>query len=161
VLVNVISRKATCRHLPSWSRSIFELPAPPWPQATAVPGISLRGPAPVPPADDVCHARPVKITKPMALGLVFALAGHGLAVGITVALAIAGGGGPHADLDAGGRFAGLIFGVLTYAIAQLVLLGTCVALSGRLGAGAAQGLTVGWLLGLAMSLFYLCGGLSI
>jgi hypothetical protein len=42
VLVNVITRKATCRHLPSWSRSIFELPAPPWPQAQPVAGPARR-----------------------------------------------------------------------------------------------------------------------
>jgi hypothetical protein len=41
------------------------------------------------------------ITKPMVVGLVVALAGHGLAVGVTIALASVAGGGPNAELDAG------------------------------------------------------------
>jgi hypothetical protein len=94
----------------------------------------------------------------MVAGAVVALAGHGLAVGITIALAIAAGGGPNADLDAGGRFAAFFFGVFTYGIAQLVLLGVCAALSGRLGHGSSSGLVAGWVLGLAASLYYLCGG---
>ncbi|MFE9695039.1 hypothetical protein [Micromonospora sp. NPDC005806] len=100
----------------------------------------------------------MKITRPMVAGAVVALAGHGLAVGVTIALAIVAGGGPNADLDAGGRFAALVFGVFTYGIAQLVLLGSCVALSGRLGHGSSSGLVAGWVLGLAASLYYLCGG---
>ncbi|WP_147252562.1 hypothetical protein [Micromonospora endolithica] len=98
------------------------------------------------------------ITRPMVAGAVVALAGHGLAVGLTIVLAIAAGGGPNADLDAGGRFAALFFGVFTYGVAQLVLLVSCFALSGRLGRGSSSGLVAGWTLGLAASLFYLCGG---
>ncbi|MER7420464.1 hypothetical protein ABT346_27405 [Micromonospora peucetia] len=103
----------------------------------------------------------MKITRPMATGAVVALAGHGLAVGVTIALAIAAGAGPNADLDAGGRFTALFFGVFTYGIAQLVLLGSCIALSGRLGDGSSSGLVAGWVLGLAASLFYLCGGFGV
>lgn len=98
------------------------------------------------------------ITRPTVAGAVVALTGHGLAVGFTSALATAAGGGPSADLDAGGRFAALFFGVLTYGIAQLVLLGSCFALSGRLGRGSSSGLAAGWILGLAAGLYYLCGG---
>ncbi|OHX01280.1 hypothetical protein BFV98_31275 [Micromonospora sp. WMMB235] len=61
-------------------------------------------------------------------------------------------------MDAGGRFAALFVGVLTYGIAQLVLLGSCFALSGRLDRGSSSGLVAGWILGLATSLYYLCGG---
>lgn len=94
----------------------------------------------------------------MVAGAVVALAGHGLTLGVTLAVAIAAGGGPDADLDAGGRLGLLFFAVFTYGIAQLVLLGTCVALSGRLGRGSSSGLVAGWVLGLAASLSYLCGG---
>ena len=97
----------------------------------------------------------------MVHGAVVALVGQGLVLGATLALAVAAGGGPNTDLDAGGRFAALIFVVLTYAIAQLVLLGVCVAVAGRLGAGAPLGLTVGWMLGMAIGLFFMCGGFGI
>ncbi|WBC16740.1 hypothetical protein O7600_07840 [Micromonospora sp. WMMA1998] len=98
------------------------------------------------------------IIRPVVAGAVVALAEHGLVVGFTIALATAAGGGPNADVDAGGRFAALFFGVFAYGIAQLVLLGNCFALSGRLGRGSSSGLVAGWILGLAASLYYLCGG---
>ncbi|MFI2713868.1 hypothetical protein ACH495_27480 [Micromonospora sp. NPDC018662] len=98
------------------------------------------------------------ITRATVAGAVIAFAGQALAAGVTAASAIAAGGGPNADLDAGGRLAALLLGVVIYGIAQLVLLGCCVALSGRLGHGSWAGLVTGWALGLALSLYYLCGG---
>lgn len=73
-------------------------------------------------------------------------------------MALVAGGGPNADLDAGGRFAGLLFVLFTYGIAQLVLLGVCVALSRRLAGASSSGLVAGWVLGLAAGLYFLCGG---
>lgn len=109
---------------------------------------------------DLCHAPVVTITRATVAGAVVALAGQALATGVTVVLAIAAGGGPSADLDAGGRLAALVFGVAAYGIAQLVLLGSYVALSGRLGRRSSLGLVTGWAVGLVVSLFYLCGGFS-
>lgn len=108
----------------------------------------------------MCHATPVPITKATVAGALIALAGQALAAGVTVASAITAGGGPNANLDAGGRAAALLFGVAIYGVAQLALLGCCVALSGRLGHGSSVGLVTGWAVGLAMSLHYLCGGLG-
>jgi hypothetical protein len=100
------------------------------------------------------------ITKPMVVGALVALAGHGVVVGLIIALAVALGGGPQADLDAGGRFAALLVGVAVFTLAQLALAVLCIAVSRRLGSGASSGVAFGWVLGLAASLLYLCGGLS-
>ena len=67
-------------------------------------------------------------------------------------------GGPIADLDNRGQGAILLLCASVYLVAQLVLLGVCAALAHRLGPGSTSGLLVGWVLGLAVSLFYLCGG---
>ncbi len=100
------------------------------------------------------------ITKPAVVGAAVALVGHGVAVGVTLVVAIAGGGGPNADLDSGGKAGVLIVSAVTYGIAQIVLLGVCIALRRRLGPLSSRGLVPGWLLGLAASLFFMCGGLN-
>ncbi|MER7443260.1 hypothetical protein [Micromonospora avicenniae] len=100
----------------------------------------------------------MELTRPMVAGAVVALAGHGVALGVTLAVAIAAGGGPDADLDSGGRFGVLFSTAFTYGIAQLVLLWGCVALSGPLGRGSSSGLVAGWVLELAASLSYVCSG---
>lgn len=96
--------------------------------------------------------------KPAIVGAAISLAGHGLAVGATMATAIALGGGPNADLDAGGRYAALAFVIPAYGAAQLALLGICVASWRRLGSASLPGIVVGWVLGLGAGTFYLCGG---
>lgn len=106
----------------------------------------------------VWHAAAVIVSKRGVAGAAFAVAGHGLVVAFSMAVAIRYGGGPDADLDAGGRFAALLFGVLAFGAAQLILLPACVLLCARLGAGSGTGTAVGWVLGLAASLYYLSGG---
>ncbi|MEV6849485.1 hypothetical protein [Actinoplanes sp. NPDC051411] len=94
-------------------------------------------------------------------GVVVALVGHGFAVALLLGMLIfLGGGGPDADLDAGERSAAFFFGLVAYGVLQLVVLGGCVVASRRLGPGSTAGLTVGWMLGLAVSLYYLGGGFS-
>jgi hypothetical protein len=109
---------------------------------------------------DFCHTQPVKITKRMVAGLVVSLAGNAVAVGVSEAVAIANGGGPNADLDTGEKFGVLIKSVATFSIAQGLLVGICVVLALRLGREASLGLAAGWVLGLAASLFYVCGGFA-
>lgn len=84
--------------------------------------------------------------------------GHGAAVVVAEAAAIAAGGGPNADLDAGEKIGVLSYVALVYASAQLVLLGICVAVARWLGREALSGIVAGWVLGLAASLCYMCGG---
>ena len=98
------------------------------------------------------------LTKLTVAGAAVALAGHGAAAGVTLVAAVAVGGGPNADLDSGGKIGVLMVSALTYGIAQLVLLGVCIATQRRLGPLSAQGLVAGWLLGFAASLLYMCGG---
>ena len=100
------------------------------------------------------------ITKPAAVGAVVALAGHGLAVGVTMIAAVAVGGGSNADLDSGDKWGVLMIAAVTYGIAQIALIGVCIAARGRLGPLSLRGLIPGWLLGLGASIFFLCGGLS-
>lgn len=100
------------------------------------------------------------ITRAAVLGAVVALAGHGLAVGVTTAVAVRMGGGPDVDLDAGGRLAVLLVCGLTYGLAQLLVVGAGAVARWRLGPGALPGLLIGWIVGLGLSLFYLCGGTS-
>ncbi len=52
----------------------------------------------------------------------------------------------------------LSYVALVYASAQLVLLGICVAVARWLGREALSGIVAGWVLGLAASLCYMCGG---
>ncbi|MFI5938493.1 hypothetical protein [Actinoplanes sp. NPDC051494] len=98
------------------------------------------------------------ITRPMVAGAVVALAGHGLAVVATIAVAVAAAGGTDVDLDAGGRFAAVVFMACTYGVAQMILLVVCVASWSRLGSGSLPGILTGWVLGMAATMFYLCGG---
>jgi hypothetical protein len=100
------------------------------------------------------------ITRPAVVGAVVALAGHGVAVGVTMVVAVSAGGGPNADLDAGGRAWVLMVVAMAYGLAQIVLLGVCIALRWRLGPLSSRGLVPGWLVGLAASIFSLCGGFS-
>jgi hypothetical protein len=100
------------------------------------------------------------IHKRSVVGAVVALAGHGVAVGVTMVVAVANGGGPNSDLDAGGKLWVLMVITVTYGIAQIVLLGVCIALRWRLGPLSSRGLVPGWLVGLAASIFYMCGGFS-
>ncbi|MEU8234624.1 hypothetical protein AB0C12_33970 [Actinoplanes sp. NPDC048967] len=100
------------------------------------------------------------ITKPAVTGAVVALAGHGVAVGATMIAAVNAGGGPDADLDTGEKAGVLVIIATTYGIAQIVLLGACIASRWRLGPRSSPGLVLGWLLGLAVSVCYLCGGFS-
>jgi hypothetical protein len=100
------------------------------------------------------------ITRPAVTGAVVALAGHGVAVGVTMVAAVNAGGGPNADLDTGEKAGVLVIVATTYGIAQIVLLGVCIALRWRLGPRSSRGLVLGWLLGLAASVFYMCGGFS-
>jgi hypothetical protein len=102
----------------------------------------------------------VIVNRSTFAGVVVALVGHVFAVALLLGVLILLGGGPDADLDAGGRSAAAFFGLLAYGVLQLALLGGCVALSRRLGPGSTAGLTVGWALGLAASLYYLGGGFS-
>jgi hypothetical protein len=100
------------------------------------------------------------ITRPAVTGAIVALAGQGVAVGVTLVAAVAAGGGPNADLETGGKAWVLMVTAMTYGIAQLVLLAACIALRWRLGPLSTLGLVPGWLLGLAAGTFYLCGGFS-
>ncbi|GAA5198205.1 hypothetical protein GCM10023322_71060 [Rugosimonospora acidiphila] len=106
----------------------------------------------------------MKITKLLVAGLLVSLAGQGVAVWVTNAAAIAAGGGPNADLDAGEKFGVFYSYASTYGFAQLMLLGSCVALPLsvflflRRGSDLVAGLAAGWVFGLAASLFFLCGG---
>jgi hypothetical protein len=102
----------------------------------------------------------VIVNRSTFAGAIVALLGHVFAVALLLGLLVFLGGGPNAELDAGGKGAALFFGLLGYGVLQLVLLGVCVASSRRLGRGSTPGLTVGWVLGLAASLCYLGGGFS-
>jgi Na+(H+)/acetate symporter ActP len=73
-------------------------------------------------------------------------------------VAVAAGGGPNADLEPGGKAWVLMLVAVAFGIAQVVLLGICIGLRWRLGPPSTRGLVAGWLLGLAVSMFYLCGG---
>ena len=73
-------------------------------------------------------------------------------------MALSAGGGPNADLDAGDTVGVLMASAFAYGIAQVLLLGLCIASWRRLGPGATSGLTAGWILGLAASTYYVCGG---
>jgi hypothetical protein len=73
-------------------------------------------------------------------------------------VAVAAGGGPNAELDAGEKIGVLTAAGLAWAVAQIALLAGCVAASKRLDRKATVGIAVGWTLGLAASLAYLCGG---
>ncbi|MFI1992906.1 hypothetical protein [Actinoplanes sp. NPDC020271] len=100
----------------------------------------------------------MKITRANLSGVVTAIVGQGLVLGLTMVVVIALGGGPHADLDAGERFGVLVVGLGAYGIAQLVLLGVCALLSRRIGRGAGWGMTAGWMLGFAATLLYFFSG---
>jgi hypothetical protein len=105
-----------------------------------------------------CHADMVQITRPVVAGAIAALVGQVLVVGVTVAVAVAAGGGPTTDLEPGGKMAVLLVAAIAYGVAQLVVVGGCVVLSGRLGRGSSVGMVAGSVIGLAGSLYYLCGG---
>jgi hypothetical protein len=100
----------------------------------------------------------VIINRSTFAGAVVALLGHVIAVALFLGVAILVGGGPNADLDAGGRGAAFFFGLIAYGILQLALLVVCAAASRRLGPGSTAGLTLGWLLGLAGAMYYMGGG---
>ena len=73
-------------------------------------------------------------------------------------MALSAGGGPNADLDAGDTVGVLMASAFAYGIAQLLVLGLCIVSSQGLGPGATSGLTAGWILGLAASIYHVCGG---
>ncbi|GIH12058.1 hypothetical protein Raf01_02300 [Rugosimonospora africana] len=105
----------------------------------------------------------------MVAGLVVPLAGQGIAVWASMAVAIANGGGPNADLDAGEKFGVLVPSVLAYGSAELMLLGICVALPltlslflrSRASSGLVVGLAAGRVFGLAAGMLYQCGGFGL
>ncbi|MFF5226020.1 hypothetical protein [Dactylosporangium sp. NPDC000521] len=70
----------------------------------------------------------------------------------------AGGGGPDADLEPGGRGYVFFVVVLTFGTPQALVLGGCVALGRWLGPRSTAGIAAGAVVELVASVFYLCGG---